>query len=144
MSSSTKPVFLSHLREALINVGFFYLENPPISQRVQHIFLEQALNLFHLPLEKKLEIEMVNSPHFLGYSRLGAEITALKQDYREQFDVGFDSSPNYKSYSFQLSSQLNYQHPEKMSHCIEIFTVLTRYVLGLPVSVAVFIAYILV
>ncbi|KAF7529146.1 hypothetical protein PCG10_008918 [Penicillium crustosum] len=29
---------------------------------------------------------MVNSPHFLGYSRLGAEITALKPDYREQFD----------------------------------------------------------
>ncbi|KAJ6112261.1 Oxoglutarate/iron-dependent dioxygenase [Penicillium sp. IBT 18751x] len=29
---------------------------------------------------------MVNSPHFLGYSRLGAEITALKKDYREQFD----------------------------------------------------------
>ncbi|EKV19275.1 Oxidoreductase, 2OG-Fe(II) oxygenase family, putative [Penicillium digitatum Pd1] len=29
---------------------------------------------------------MVNSPHFLGYSRLGAEITALQPDYREQFD----------------------------------------------------------
>ncbi|KAJ5950136.1 uncharacterized protein N7479_008549 [Penicillium vulpinum] len=29
---------------------------------------------------------MVNSPHFLGYSRLGAEITALKPDHREQFD----------------------------------------------------------
>lgn len=30
---------------------------------------------------------MVNSKHFLGYSRLGQEITALKNDYREQFDV---------------------------------------------------------
>ncbi|KAJ5120247.1 Oxidoreductase 2OG-Fe(II) oxygenase family [Penicillium atrosanguineum] len=86
LSPSTKPVFLSHLRDALINVGFFYLQNPPISLRVQHAFLEKALGLFHLPLEKKLEIEMVNSPHFLGYSRLGSEITALKKDHREQFD----------------------------------------------------------
>ena len=31
---------------------------------------------------------MVNSPHFLGYSRLGTEITKGKTDYREQFDFG--------------------------------------------------------
>lgn len=48
--------------------------------------------MFNLPLEKKLEIEMVNSKHFLGYARLGQEITALKNDYREQFDV----SPSYE------------------------------------------------
>lgn len=29
---------------------------------------------------------MANSPHFLGYSRLGAEFTKGKTDYREQFD----------------------------------------------------------
>lgn len=70
-----------------MNVGFFYLRNAPISAQTQEQFIEKALGLFELPLEKKLEIEMVNSPHFLGYSRLGAEITALKPDYREQFDV---------------------------------------------------------
>lgn len=59
---------------------------------MQSIFTEKALELFQLPLETKLEIEMVNSPHFLGYSRLGAEITALKPDFREQFDVCFDPS----------------------------------------------------
>jgi isopenicillin N synthase-like dioxygenase len=83
---SSKPAFLASLREAL-NVGFFYLQNAPISVQTQEQFIEKALALFELPLEKKLEIEMVNSPHFLGYSRLGAEITALKPDYREQFDV---------------------------------------------------------
>ena len=31
---------------------------------------------------------MINSPHFLGYSRAGAEITKGKIDYREQFDFG--------------------------------------------------------
>ncbi|KAJ5480626.1 hypothetical protein N7530_006135 [Penicillium desertorum] len=82
---SSKPAFLASLRKAL-NVGFFYLRNAPISLQTQEQFIEKALALFELPLEKKLEIEMVNSPHFLGYSRLGAEITALKRDYREQFD----------------------------------------------------------
>ncbi|KAJ5155131.1 uncharacterized protein N7500_010570 [Penicillium coprophilum] len=84
--SSSKPTFLASLRDALVNVGFFYLQNVPISIQTQDQFIEKALGLFELPLEKKLEIEMVNSPHFLGYSRLGAEITALKADYREQFD----------------------------------------------------------
>lgn len=74
-----------------MNVGFFYLRNAPISAQSQEQFIETALGLFELPLEKKLEIEMVNSPHFLGYSRLGAEITALKPDYREQFDVSSGS-----------------------------------------------------
>lgn len=73
-----------------MNVGFFYLRNAPISAQSQEQFIEKALGLFELPLEKKLEIEMVNSPHFLGYSRLGAEITALKPDHREQFDVSSD------------------------------------------------------
>ncbi|CAG8267500.1 unnamed protein product [Penicillium salamii] len=83
---SAKPVFLEALREALVNVGFFYLRNAPIPIEIQEEFTKRALELFDLPLEKKLEIEMVNSPHFLGYSKLCAEITALKLDHREQFD----------------------------------------------------------
>lgn len=75
-----------------MNVGFFYLHNVPVTLEVERAFTAKALQLFQLPLEKKLEIEMVNSPHFLGYSRLGAEITALKPDYREQFDVSCASS----------------------------------------------------
>ncbi|KAJ6114390.1 Oxoglutarate/iron-dependent dioxygenase [Penicillium sp. IBT 16267x] len=86
LSPSMKPEFLNNLREALINVGFFYLINPPVSPASRSMLIEKGLKLFELPLEKKLEIEMVNSPHFLGYSKLGAEITTLKPDHREQFD----------------------------------------------------------
>jgi isopenicillin N synthase-like dioxygenase len=49
--------------------------------------IKKGIELFELPLEEKLKIEMANSKHFLGYARLGAEITAMKPDYREQFDV---------------------------------------------------------
>ncbi|KAL5333532.1 hypothetical protein BJX70DRAFT_392121 [Aspergillus crustosus] len=86
ISAHTKPAFLANLRNALVNVGFFYLTNAPIAPEIRQNVIKKCKAIFDLPLEKKLEIEMVNSKHFLGYSRLGAEITARKQDYREQFD----------------------------------------------------------
>ncbi|PLB53533.1 oxidoreductase [Aspergillus steynii IBT 23096] len=85
-SPETKATFLAELRDALINVGFFYLTNPPVAPRVRDELVNQTFKLFDLPLKKKLEIEMVNNKHFLGYSRLGAELTARTPDYREQFD----------------------------------------------------------
>jgi isopenicillin N synthase-like dioxygenase len=78
---------LKGLKDAIVNVGFFYLKNTSVPDQVQKDFTEQSIALFNLPLEKKLEIEMVNSKHFLGYARLGQEVTALKNDFREQFDV---------------------------------------------------------
>ncbi|KAL4814671.1 hypothetical protein BDW67DRAFT_176864 [Aspergillus spinulosporus] len=86
LSKSDKSAFLADLRYALVNVGFFYLVNAPIRPQIRQDLVKKCRAIFDLPLEKKLEIEMVNSKHFLGYSRLGAEITARKQDYREQFD----------------------------------------------------------
>ncbi|KKK25564.1 hypothetical protein AOCH_000098 [Aspergillus ochraceoroseus] len=82
----TKASFLADLRNALVNVGFFYLTNAPVAPHVTQELVAKTKEIFDLPLEKKREIEMVHSKHFLGYSRLGAEITARKPDYREQFD----------------------------------------------------------
>jgi isopenicillin N synthase-like dioxygenase len=44
--------------------------------------------LFALPQERKDALRMTNSPHFLGYSRLGVERTKGIVDQREQFDFG--------------------------------------------------------
>ncbi|RAK88494.1 putative oxidoreductase [Aspergillus costaricaensis CBS 115574] len=85
LSPTTKTLFLAQLKEALVMVGFFYLKNPPIAADVKEAFVEKAIQLCNLPLEKKLEIDMVNSRHFLGYSRLGAEKTAQQMDHRELF-----------------------------------------------------------
>ena len=87
-SPDTKPIFLSALREALVVVGFFYLKSTTISAEVQKAFVQKSKDFFDLPLEKKLEIDMINSKHFLGYSRLGCERTAKKIDHREMADVG--------------------------------------------------------
>ncbi|CZR65450.1 related to oxidoreductase, 2OG-Fe(II) oxygenase family [Phialocephala subalpina] len=83
---ATKPRFLDDLRKAIVNVGFFYVKNTTVSPTTQDNLIKKGIELLELPLEEKLKIEMANSKHFLGYARLGNEITALKPDYREQFD----------------------------------------------------------
>lgn len=120
------------MRDALINVGFLYLQNPPVSASVQNAFTQKGLELFRLPMEKKLEIEMVNSPHFLGYSKLGAEITALKSDHREQFDVS--GAPGLRfvlrisdSLLTLLSLRPSYRRLDPMNLCTEIFADRIRY-----------------
>lgn len=86
-SQVTKPEFLSKLRDALVMVGFFYLKNTSIPADVEKSFVERAKAFLDLPTEKKLEIDMINSKHFLGYSRLGCEKTSRNIDHREMVDV---------------------------------------------------------
>lgn len=88
---STKDEFKQELQDALINVGFLLLRNyellgGPNSTDLEDIKRE-AINFFALPEEAKLKCEMLNSPHFLGYTRLANEITSLKTDWREQIDL---------------------------------------------------------
>ncbi|KAF7585838.1 hypothetical protein BBP40_010036 [Aspergillus hancockii] len=85
-SYATKPKFLAQLRDALVIVGFFYIKNSAIPQEVQDAFIQKSMELCNLPLEKKMEIDMINSKHFLGYSRMGLERTARQIDRREMFD----------------------------------------------------------
>ena len=82
-----KPEFIDQLRHALINVGFLYLKNHSVPQQVIDDLIGYIPRLFDLPQETKNKIVMANSPHFLGYSKLGAEFTKGKTDYREQFDI---------------------------------------------------------
>ena len=98
-SPRQKAIFLSKLREALVIVGFFYLKNtsPWIPEDVQQAFVQKSKDLCNLPLEKKLEIEMIKSKHFLGYSRLGCERTAMKVDHREMFDVSWHRGKHHSN-----------------------------------------------
>ena len=77
---------IAQLRHALINVGFLYLSNHPVSQVDIDLLIDYIPKLFALPQEAKEKIRMVHSEHFLGYSRLGAELTKGAVDQREQFD----------------------------------------------------------
>ncbi|KAK5171136.1 uncharacterized protein LTR77_004280 [Saxophila tyrrhenica] len=86
-SQGTKPDFLLKLRDALLNVGFLYIKKAGIDQELYDRVCEEGIGFFDLPDDEKLQIEMKNQASFLGYSRLGNEVTAQKADWREQLDL---------------------------------------------------------
>lgn len=69
-SPYTKPAFLQHLLDALLNVGFLYIKNTGIDQETYDRVCEQGIKFFDLPDSEKLAIEMRHQPSFLGYSRV--------------------------------------------------------------------------
>ena len=83
----TRASFLEELRRALLEVGFLYIKNTGISSTLIQDVVEQGRAFFDLPMEKKLEVEMKNAPSFLGYNKLGMEITRFRTDWREQIDI---------------------------------------------------------
>lgn len=66
----TKPAFLDSLRNALLEVGFFYISNTGIDDSLIQDVITQGKAFFDLPEEKKLEIQMKKVPSFLGTSIL--------------------------------------------------------------------------
>jgi len=84
----TKPTFLVALRNALLNVGFLYISDTGLPEDLVQRVIDQCHAFFEtLPEQEKLNIEMKNEKSFLGYSRLGNEVTAGKADWREQLDL---------------------------------------------------------
>lgn len=96
-SPGTRPQFIAQLRHALVNVGFLYLSNPPVSPDDIASVIDYIPRLFALPQEEKDKIRMANSQHFLGYSRLGAELTRGEVDIREQFDFATPHVSRWKA-----------------------------------------------
>ncbi|CAG8518524.1 18062_t:CDS:2 [Racocetra fulgida] len=81
--SLKKNEFLSQLRNALFHELVTKIKS-------------YSIQLFDLPTSEKLRIEMCNSPHFLGYSKLAAEKTKGIDDNREQFDFGAEVPCTWK------------------------------------------------
>ncbi|KAJ5597706.1 hypothetical protein N7537_007790 [Penicillium hordei] len=91
LSPDTKPRFLSALRSALVDVGFFYLQNPPVEVEVREALVKTTGAFFDLPTKSKLELDVTHSKHFRGYACAGAEKTATISDQRETLTVGIDA-----------------------------------------------------
>ena len=87
---STRPTFISALQNALTNVGFFYLSDTAaaVDPTTVAAVIEYAPKFFDLPETEKEKVAMINSEHFFGWTRVGAERTKGKVDWREQFDFG--------------------------------------------------------
>ncbi|PJG60203.1 isopenicillin N synthase family dioxygenase [Aeromonas cavernicola] len=85
--SATRHQMLARLGQAARDVGFFYLVGHGLSAADQQETLALAARFFALPAQEKLAVQMVHSPHFRGYNRVGAELTRQRPDQREQFDI---------------------------------------------------------
>lgn len=85
---SERAAFLDELGAAARDVGFFYLSGHGVPQALIDDVLRASRAFFALPEQHKLEIAMVNSPHFRGYNRVGQELTRGERDWREQVDIG--------------------------------------------------------
>ncbi len=83
-----RAAFCAELGRAAHEVGFLYLVGHGISDDLIARVQAESRRFFALPESEKLAIEMVNSPQFRGYTRVGAEITRGKPDWREQIDIG--------------------------------------------------------
>ncbi|EKM54798.1 uncharacterized protein PHACADRAFT_258905, partial [Phanerochaete carnosa HHB-10118-sp] len=94
--ASTKPQLLVALRNALTNVGFFYLKSHTVPSECIDAAVAFCPRLFDLPAAERERIRMVHNAHFFGYSRFGAELTKGKVDQREQFDFGTSTGPRWK------------------------------------------------
>ncbi|MGF6821386.1 isopenicillin N synthase-like dioxygenase [Microbacterium sp. ZKA21] len=80
--------FRDDLRAATHDVGFFYLTGTGVPPELTERLHRAARDFFALPVEDKLAIENINSPHFRGYTRVGGERTQGEVDWREQIDIG--------------------------------------------------------
>jgi isopenicillin N synthase-like dioxygenase len=83
-----RAAFLTELRTAAHEVGFFYLFGHEVDGQLLRDLMESARRFFALPEGEKMAIEMVNSPHFRGYNRVASELTRGQPDWREQIDIG--------------------------------------------------------
>lgn len=89
--SQDRDAFVAELRHVLHAHGFFYLIGHGVAQALIDEVLAAAKRFFALPMEEKLKIEMIKSPHFRGYNRAGKERTRGEQDWREQLDINTES-----------------------------------------------------
>lgn len=96
---------LSDLRNALLHVGFLYIKNHGVPDRVISSIQDTLPTLFALPPEAKDEVALGKFPHFLGYSSDGSETTAGKADCREQFEFATELDATWRE-GLPLSDRL--------------------------------------
>jgi isopenicillin N synthase-like dioxygenase len=84
------PGFDGELRAAARDVGFFYLVGHGVPEDLADALFTASRRFFALPEAEKRAIEMANSRHFRGYTRLGDELTGGRTDWREQIDFGLE------------------------------------------------------
>ncbi|GAA1944947.1 isopenicillin N synthase family dioxygenase [Kitasatospora viridis] len=83
-----RDVFLAALHRAATEVGFFHLVGHGVPAADTDRLTAAMHAFFALPEADRLALSNLNSPHFRGYTRTGAERTGGRSDWRDQLDIG--------------------------------------------------------
>ncbi|KAF9468692.1 hypothetical protein BDZ94DRAFT_1153822 [Collybia nuda] len=80
------------IRDACINIGFFYAKNHGISDDIINGAVNAGKQFFSLPENKKTELDIRKTPNFRGYTALLQENTdpTGNGDLHEGFDIGWE------------------------------------------------------
>ncbi|KAJ3575865.1 hypothetical protein NP233_g806 [Leucocoprinus birnbaumii] len=80
------------IRDACINVGFFYLKNHGIPEELIENAVEAGKTFFALSEVEKMKLDIHKSPNFKGYTPLLGENTNVEGlgDLHEGFDLGWE------------------------------------------------------
>ncbi|KIO16910.1 hypothetical protein M407DRAFT_33441 [Tulasnella calospora MUT 4182] len=80
------------IRDACINVGFFYVSNHGVDPTLIADVVRQAKRFFDLPSAEKMEFDIHKSDNFKGYTPLLGENTDPENrgDLHEAFDIGWE------------------------------------------------------
>lgn len=83
------------IRDACVNVGFFYVKNHGITEEDIANTIKAAKQFFALPESTKMGLDIHKSPNYKGYTALLGENTDVSGlgDLHEGFDIGWE--PRY-------------------------------------------------
>lgn len=90
---SFNPEFLDELRHAAHHVGFFQIVDYGAAEGQVDELFQVSADFFARPEQEKLALHNQNSPHYRGYSSVGAERTQGRPDSREQIDFSPERKP---------------------------------------------------
>jgi len=85
--------FADDVVRACHEIGFFTLVDHGVDQEFLDRHLTMMRAFFALSEQEKSLIDKQRSPHFRGWERVGAELTANRVDYREQLDLSTENPP---------------------------------------------------
>ncbi len=92
-SAHHRAQFAADLLEASHRVGFLLLTGHGIEQSFLDEYFDALDTFFALPESIKARIDKIESRHFRGWERVGAELTDNRVDFREQLDLCSEYSP---------------------------------------------------
>ncbi|CAL1713681.1 unnamed protein product [Somion occarium] len=90
--ASRRRALADAIRDACINVGFLYIKNHGIPESLLEDALNASKDFFSQPVEKKMEIDIRNTPNFKGYTALLSSNNDPENagDMHEGFEFGWE------------------------------------------------------